>query len=148
MFPTPVLEKEDVRGMTEDQAAGESISEGRRLVSISWIWKQRYGTGEEELSDAMRIEWCKAHAHANQWSKEVELLQEEMRHILAFFDWHAAWWVERATSKTWLRPIKNEGAVAYAHRQAAIWRMMRDHCSSIWSIVPGLIAQSSCSTAT
>ncbi|KAG2337319.1 hypothetical protein BDR05DRAFT_1005133 [Suillus weaverae] len=46
-----VLEKEDVCGMTEDQAAGESISEGRRLISISWIGKQCYGTGEEELSD-------------------------------------------------------------------------------------------------
>ncbi|KAG2101317.1 uncharacterized protein F5147DRAFT_812283 [Suillus discolor] len=143
----PVLEKEDVRGMTEDQAAGESISEGRRLVSISWIWKQRYGAGEEELSDAMRIEWCKARARAHRWSEEVELLQEEMRRVLAFFDWHAAWWVERATSKTWLGLIENEGAVAYAHRQAAIRRMMRDHCSSIWSVVPGLIAQSSCNTA-
>lgn len=47
----PMLRKEDVRGMTEDQAAGECVSEGRRLVSISWIWKQCFGTGEEELSD-------------------------------------------------------------------------------------------------
>jgi hypothetical protein len=46
-----MLKKEDVRGMTEDQAAGESISEGQGLVSISWIWKQCYGAGEEELSD-------------------------------------------------------------------------------------------------
>ncbi|KAG1800102.1 uncharacterized protein BJ212DRAFT_1305358 [Suillus subaureus] len=136
----PMLKKEDVCRMTEDQAASESISEGQRLVSISWIWKQHYGTREEELSDAMCIEWCKAHAHANQWSEEVELLQEEMHHVLAFFDWHVAWWVECATSKTWLRPIENEGAVAYAHWQAAIQRMMHDHCSSIWSVIPGLMA--------
>ncbi|KAG2148141.1 uncharacterized protein EDB93DRAFT_1250199 [Suillus bovinus] len=30
-----MLEKEDVCGMTEDQAAGECVSEGRRLVSVS-----------------------------------------------------------------------------------------------------------------
>jgi hypothetical protein len=47
----PKLEIDDVRGMTEDQAAGESLSEGRRFVAISWIWKQRYGAGQEELSD-------------------------------------------------------------------------------------------------
>ncbi|OAX32391.1 hypothetical protein K503DRAFT_702091, partial [Rhizopogon vinicolor AM-OR11-026] len=47
----PKLEIDDVRSMMEDQAAGESLSEGRRLVAISWIWKQRYGAGQEELSD-------------------------------------------------------------------------------------------------
>jgi hypothetical protein len=47
----PKLEKEDIWRMTEDQAAGEFQTEGWRLVAILWIWKQRYGTGQEELSD-------------------------------------------------------------------------------------------------
>ncbi|KAG2140887.1 uncharacterized protein EDB93DRAFT_1241820 [Suillus bovinus] len=75
----PKLEKDDIWGMTEVQAASESQTEGRRLVAISWIWKQSHGAGQEELSDAMHIEWCKAHAWASRWSEEVELLQEEMQ---------------------------------------------------------------------
>lgn len=94
----------------------------------------------------MRIEWCKARVRTNRWSEEVELLQEEMRRVLAFFDWHAAWWEERATPKTWLGPVENEGAVAYALRQADIRCAMRAHCSSIWSVIPADVAQLSSSS--
>jgi len=47
----PKLNNDDVRGMTEGQAGGEAETEGRRLVSVSWIWKQQHGAGEEELSE-------------------------------------------------------------------------------------------------
>jgi hypothetical protein len=93
----------------------------------------------------MRVKWCKARARANRWLEEVELLQEEMRRVLAFFDWHAAWWKERATPKTWLGSVENEGAVAYALRQADIRYAMHAHCSSIWSAVPADVAQLSSS---
>ncbi|KAG0692573.1 hypothetical protein DFH29DRAFT_1008433 [Suillus ampliporus] len=139
----PKLEKEDIRGMTEEQAASESQTEGRRLVAISWIWKQYHGAGREELSNAMRIEWCKARARASRWSEEVELLQEEMRWVSAFLEWQTDWWEDRATPRTWLDEMENKGASAYAHRQPAICQAMRTRCISIWSIVPGLVASSS-----
>ncbi|KAG1809744.1 hypothetical protein EV424DRAFT_1473851 [Suillus variegatus] len=135
----PKLEKEDIRGMMEDQAAGESQTEGRRLVAISWIWKQRHGAGQEELSDveeflAMRIEWCKARARANRWSEEVELLQEEMRRVSAFLEWQTEWWEDRASPRTWLDGMENERSIR---------RAMRTRCTSIWSVVPSLVAPSS-----
>ncbi|KAG2145188.1 hypothetical protein DEU56DRAFT_934571 [Suillus clintonianus] len=128
----PKLEKE--------QAASESQTEGRRLVAISWIWKQYHGAGQEELSDVMRIEWCKARARASQWSEEVELLQEEMRRVSAFLEWQTDWWKDHATPRTWLDEMENKGASAYAHQQAGIHQAMRARCISIWSVVPGLVA--------
>ncbi|KAG2746300.1 hypothetical protein P692DRAFT_201840978 [Suillus brevipes Sb2] len=128
----PKLEKGDIQGMTEEQVASESQTEGRRLVAISWIWKQYHGTGQEELSDAMCIEWCKARARASWWSEEVELLQEEMRRVSAFLEWQTDWWKDHE--------MENEGASAYAHRQAAVRQAMHARCISIWSVVPGLVA--------
>ncbi|KAG2369302.1 hypothetical protein BDR07DRAFT_1477308 [Suillus spraguei] len=105
----------------EEQVASKSQTEGRRLVGISWIWKQCHGAGQEELSDAMCIlEWCKAHAWASRWSEEVQLLQEEMRWVLAFLEWQTAWWEDHTTPRTWLNEMENEGMSAYAHWQAAI----------------------------
>ncbi|KAG2366572.1 hypothetical protein BDR07DRAFT_1449292 [Suillus spraguei] len=108
----PKLEKEDIRGMMEDQAAGESQTEEWRLVAISWIWKQRHGTGQEELSDVIHIEWCKAHARASQWSEEVKLLQEEMRWVSAFLEWQMEWWEDHASPRTWLDGMENKGVSA------------------------------------
>ncbi|KAG1811701.1 hypothetical protein EV424DRAFT_1349544 [Suillus variegatus] len=51
------------------------------------ILEPHFGAGEEELSDAMCIKWCKARVLCtNWWFEEVELLREEMRRVLAFFD--------------------------------------------------------------
>lgn len=47
----PKLNDGDIQGMMEGQAGGEAETEGRRLVSVSWIWKQSHGAGEEELSE-------------------------------------------------------------------------------------------------
>lgn len=91
----------------------------------------------------MCIEWCKARARANRWSEEVELLQEEMRRVSAFLEWQTEWWEDRASPRTWLDGMENEGVSAYAHRQAAIRRAMRTRCTSIWSVVPSLVAPSS-----
>ncbi|KAG2117623.1 hypothetical protein DEU56DRAFT_874102 [Suillus clintonianus] len=126
----PKLEDEHIRGMTEAQAGG-LVSEGRRFVAVSWIWKQRHGAGEEELSEAMRVEWCKARARANRWAEEVELVQEEMRRVLA---------LKRATSRIYDGAMEHEGAVAYALRQAKIRRSMRNDCLFLWDVVPSLLS--------
>ncbi|KAG1807133.1 uncharacterized protein BJ212DRAFT_1449387 [Suillus subaureus] len=91
----PKLDDADIWGMTKGQAGGEVEMEGQRLVLVSWIWKQHHGAGEEELLEVMHIEWCKARACANRWAEEVVLLQEEMRRVVAYFDWHAMWWDKR-----------------------------------------------------
>ena len=43
----------------------------------------------------MRVEWTKTRARAERWSEEVILLNEEMQHILRYFEWKAGWWMMR-----------------------------------------------------
>ncbi|KAG1877378.1 hypothetical protein F4604DRAFT_1923970 [Suillus subluteus] len=88
--------------------------------------------GETVLADALRVEWCKSRARAYRWMEEVELLQEEMRRVCAFFDWHAAWWKDQASRRIGLDVAESEGIGAYAKRQAAIRIMMRDNCLKKW----------------
>jgi hypothetical protein len=106
------LRDEDIRGMTVGE---EGETEGRR--SLSWIWKS-FGTAsdseDENLQECMfsmltahhhnthvpeglRVEWCKGRARALRWTEEVQLLMEEMRRVLVFLEWKAAFWEERAS---------------------------------------------------
>lgn len=99
---------------------------------------------------ALRVEWCKACARAHRWQEECLLLHEEMRRILATFDWQCENWrkiaqqletrnldssqtipsLAQADISTQL--IKREGQVAYAYRQAAIRNDMRKRCEMHW----------------
>ncbi|KAG1840416.1 hypothetical protein C8R48DRAFT_781763 [Suillus tomentosus] len=49
----------------------------------------------ESVQDCVCIKWCKACAYAARWSKEVELLAEEMIRVLAFLEWQGCWWHQR-----------------------------------------------------
>ena len=66
------------------------------------------------------------------WSEEVLLLREEMRQILAFFDWHAQWWDERKNLLMGLRPDEEEGVIAYASKQAHMRRSLRSTYDHMW----------------
>ncbi|KAH7906735.1 hypothetical protein BJ138DRAFT_1219206 [Hygrophoropsis aurantiaca] len=141
-----VLQPDDVRGIKEGL---EGESEGRR--TLSWIWKSGQiseDTHSEGLLDATKIEWCRARARANRWTEEVLLLREEMRRVLAFLDWHAAWWDDQSTRRAvgmhepgtgepvLARPWTADeasGAAAYAKRQAALRRSMRANFSDMWT---------------
>jgi hypothetical protein len=88
---------------------------------------------------ALRIEWCKTRARAMRWSEEVDLLEEEMRRVLEFLDWHANWWEAQAARWAELETEMMEGLAAYAHRQSTIRRALRDHFAHIWRYVPDYI---------
>lgn len=66
------------------------------------------------------------------WTEEVVLLREEMRRVLAFLDWHAQWWVGRATANTELSLEHTEGLVAYAEKQVSIRRALRSSFDQLW----------------
>ncbi|KAG2040474.1 hypothetical protein BDR03DRAFT_1008058 [Suillus americanus] len=106
--------------------------------NISWIWKMAgvSNNQEEGLQDSLRMEWCKARAQAHRWEEEVLLLHEEMRHVLAFFEWQAGWWDKQGTQRQFVSHEFTEGALAYAHRQATLRRRMSTHFRSLWEAVP------------
>ncbi len=74
------------------------------------------------------------------WSEEVELLQEEMRRVLQYFTWHAAWWDSQATQRKGVTPELAEGLAAYAERQASIRRQMLERCQTAWHDVESFVA--------
>ncbi|KAG0692187.1 hypothetical protein DFH29DRAFT_985899 [Suillus ampliporus] len=100
--------------------------------SISWIWKTSgFNSNELGLQDSLRVEWCKARARAHRWEEEVQLLQEEMRHIIAFLDWQAGWWDLQGPRHAFNSLQAEEGALAYAQCQANLRRQMVIHIKSI-----------------
>ena len=175
MKPLKELVPGDVRGLS-DGLEGES--EGKR--TISWIWLVSYGPmagGDEEQTNegmhpllmlprilliqtqALRIEWCRSRARAMRFSEEVELLNEEMRRVLAFLEWETRRWEERATERIRTgapaaatvdptvaptMPVISESALdeglhAYALRQAAIRRQLFNRFSTQWKDIPTFI---------
>lgn len=82
----------------------------------------------------MRIEWCKARARAHRWQEECALLMEEMRRILAFLRWQSTWWGLKAAVSA------DEGAKAYALRQAMVRTAMVTVFSQAWADVSSYTA--------
>jgi hypothetical protein len=66
------------------------------------------------------------------WSEEVQLLEEEMHHVLASLWWEAAQWEMRASEDSHQPSDLKRGIVAYAKRQAAIRCAMADKFAKQW----------------
>ena len=79
------------------------------------------------------------------FSEEVELLLEENRRVLQFFEWQESWWLAKAEQKTdsEMAAMWSEGLRAYALRQAALRADLRKHFSHIWRYVPAYVSLSS-----
>ncbi|KAK7019477.1 CxC2 domain-containing protein [Favolaschia claudopus] len=101
---------------------------------MSWIWTQGGGPDddEQELVDAVRVEWCMAKARRDRWVEEVSLLREEMRRVIRFLNWQALWWEERRTMTREVMPEIKEGVQAYAARQAVISRQIARQFKREW----------------
>ncbi|KAG2354985.1 hypothetical protein BDR07DRAFT_1381828 [Suillus spraguei] len=107
--------------------------QGRR--KLTWIWTMTGvdSNGDSTDDEGVRVEWCKAQARAMRWAEEVELLHEEMRHVLKFFEWQVNWWVEQGHQHTEMDIECLEGIHAYATKQASIHRVFIDHFQILWS---------------
>ena len=42
---------------------------------------------KEDFHAVLRVEWCKSQERAARYEEEVELVVEEMRRTLTFFEW-------------------------------------------------------------
>ncbi|KAJ7319113.1 hypothetical protein DFH08DRAFT_971004 [Mycena albidolilacea] len=100
---------------------------GEKVRVMSWIWTSAGGKqSEEDVDEALQIEWCKAWARVRRWEEEVQLVEEEVRHAgeertrtvpVGTDEWNE--WGQ--ASGEWTVELA-EGAVAYALKQAAILR--------------------------
>ncbi|KAJ7756130.1 hypothetical protein B0H14DRAFT_2228930, partial [Mycena olivaceomarginata] len=82
---------------------------------------------------ALRIEWAKARAKAMRYVEETDLLEEEMGHVLQFFQWRADWWRTRIGSRAARQDeALREGHGSYALKQAACQDGMRAGFENQW----------------
>ncbi|KII87015.1 hypothetical protein PLICRDRAFT_177723 [Plicaturopsis crispa FD-325 SS-3] len=117
----------------------ETQTSSRR--NLSWIWLIQGVPGQGDdittdpiMSDALRIEWCCARARAMRWSEEIILLQEEMRRVKVTMEWQAVRWDSRAAAAAERLAGDGgaEGLTAYAYRQAALQRALKERCEYDW----------------
>ncbi|KAG2127505.1 hypothetical protein DEU56DRAFT_872776 [Suillus clintonianus] len=138
----PILKKDlsddDVKPLIDPFA---TQGEGRRR--LTWIWMM------DGYLLGVRVEWCKSRARALRWAEEVDLLQEEMRRVLQFFNWQANWWEgqgvlqvyesapcngeEQGTAARREAAARDEGLCAYASQQANIRHRLTARFCSIWA---------------
>ncbi|KAJ7819998.1 hypothetical protein B0H14DRAFT_2372241, partial [Mycena olivaceomarginata] len=108
----------------------------------SWIWTTPLSDAEGEeagMAEALRLEWAKTRARAWRWTEEVDLVEEEMRRVLAFLQWKEKRWLDLADERHDIDDVLREGLVAYARRQARIQRDLRVRFEGNWQAIPGYI---------
>ncbi|KAH7906050.1 hypothetical protein BJ138DRAFT_1138106 [Hygrophoropsis aurantiaca] len=132
------LTKDDLKAMT-DLVDGET--EGRKR--LTWIWRTPgvADCEDEGLQDAVRMEWCRARARAMRWSEEVELLQEEMRRVLQYFESHFTWWEKQGNRRFKVDSELAEGLEAYAANQAILRRSLAALFRELWLPLSALIRE-------
>ncbi|KAG6825043.1 hypothetical protein H0H92_005019, partial [Tricholoma furcatifolium] len=133
------LEPEHICGPGKEE---KDASNGR--FAPSWIWlvprlpsedgdPEAELESEQQLEDSMRIDWAKGMARLSRWEEEVDLVLEEMRRVIVYFGWQAAWWRAKGESvnKT-MDPSLRSGLLGYAERQANMFDQLGTSCAICW----------------
>jgi hypothetical protein len=101
--------------------------------TVSFLWN--LSCFQIDSLIGLRIEWCKARSHSERWAEEVTLLREEMRRVVAFFEWEKHQWLQRAPARTFENEVEREGSVAYAKRQAALRSSIVTGFQFLWKTI-------------
>jgi hypothetical protein len=116
---------------------------GQTRRALSWIWTSgtRSSNPDDEGDDILQVEWAKSRARVRRCREEVLLLKEEMRRVVAFLDWKAAWWMGRRNMRggvgDTIRKDLQEGLNAYAEGQADLQKRLREHFCTLWGLPLG-----------
>ncbi|KAJ7726612.1 hypothetical protein B0H16DRAFT_1665711 [Mycena metata] len=85
--------------LDEDEDDAMVTRGGENMREILWIWTLAGTAGtDEELEDALRIEWAKAWARSRRWTEEVRLLEEEWRRLPVTYAYRERQWLDRAVA--------------------------------------------------
>jgi len=133
----------------DNRGPGKEVEEegvGDGSYAPSWIWllnpRARDASGasdsdegatDEEVNDAMRVEWATSFVRRERWAEEVQLLQEEMRRVVAFLEWKSTdWRSKREARSASVAPDIQSGLDAYARKQAAVYHDLAVSFSILW----------------
>ncbi|KAJ7122459.1 hypothetical protein C8R44DRAFT_831617 [Mycena epipterygia] len=138
-FSDPTHKQRNKKRKTEaDVHVEERRKEEERPAS--WIWLSQLSLAEDMekgMTEALRIEWAKTRVRAWRWTEEVDLREEEMRCMLQFLDWKAAWWLTHIDQ----RPVvvedetMREGFKAYACCHSRMQRSLKSRFEGNWKDV-------------
>jgi len=120
------------------------VGDGR--YTASWIWGGSSGrevqneTGpSKEVNETVRHEWMTCRARADRWREESELLQEEMRRVVAFLEWKSRLWGERVGARLGsVTADIQHGVDGYARKQASVYYELAVSLANQW--LPSLVA--------
>ncbi|KAF8333820.1 hypothetical protein F5887DRAFT_892938 [Amanita rubescens] len=138
------LRSDDIQGpgRNPDDPLDSKTTKGR--FEASWIWRVPRSPAEtagnqteEEFNKSLLAEWAQTRARMCRWQEELMIVQEEMRRVLAFFQWKASWWLDQASHRETIDPSVKCGLSAYAHKQAAICLRMATRFALYWHDVLG-----------
>ncbi|KAH6904722.1 hypothetical protein BKA70DRAFT_1373432 [Coprinopsis sp. MPI-PUGE-AT-0042] len=87
---------------------------------------------EEQLNQSLRAEWAQSRARAMCWREEVDLLEEEMRRVVAYLRWQARWWKDQADLRQDCDGSIKLGLRGYTHKQSANVSALADSCLATW----------------
>jgi len=148
------LKDSDVRGPGKDdfylQEAGKSdygtgksgkakygTSKGR--FEMSWIWlvpqsnsEVNTNSSEQVFDQGLRVEWSKSQARKMRWEEEVQIIQEEMRRTIVYYEWKQQWWLEKKPQQTNIEDTIQHGITAYSEKQAHYCKCMAESFAFAW----------------
>ena len=137
------LKDADNRGPGKEADEG-GVGDGS--YSCSWIWLPNprvpdsidgdlgeEGASEEDVNEALRVEWTTSFARLERWNEEVDLLEEEMHRVVMFMEWKSQDWLAKADA-SWadLTPDVQSGLSMYAKKQAAIHCDLAVSFAKLW----------------
>jgi hypothetical protein len=137
------LKDSDVRGPGKDdfyfQDAGkEKYGASKGRYEISWIWlvpqsKSELATNSSEqvFDEGLRVEWSKSQARKMRWEEEVQIIQEEMRRTIVYYEWKEQWWLQIARQATCDDSIQH-GITAYSQKQADYCKCLAESFAMAW----------------
>ena len=142
------LKDSDVRGPGKDdfylQEPGKpnyGASKGR--YEISWIWlvpqsrsEVDTNSSEQVFDEGLRVEWSKSQARKMRWGEEVQIIQEEMRRTIVYYEWKQKWWLEQKDQQkdrqTACEESIQHGIIAYSEKQAHYCKCLAKEFAMAW----------------
>ncbi|KAK0492697.1 hypothetical protein EDD18DRAFT_1357534 [Armillaria luteobubalina] len=127
----------DLRELKEGHLTAKNAVQSRELGDSSkldsWLWgaikpENLSESAEEEwVTEIRRVKWMRDHADLDRWTEEVELLEEERRHVELSHCQTAEVWTKIAKKSD-----MESGASAYAYKVADVYSNLATHCVKEW----------------
>ncbi|KAF9643122.1 hypothetical protein BDM02DRAFT_3104848, partial [Thelephora ganbajun] len=116
----------------------QGVGDGR--YTMSWIWGGSSGgevqestNSPEEVNETVRHEWMTCRARADRWREESDLLQEEMRRVIAFLEWKSTSWGGKVGSRLGsVTADIQHGIDSYARKQASTYHELAVSLANQW----------------